>query len=75
MSAILPALLLFGIIIGPQFYNTYYANENKLWKTLFLPGLVYSTNMKRERRKFYFKIYFGILVLGIIIGLIGNPFS
>ena len=70
MSAFLIPILLFGILLGPQFYNTYYAKDNKLWKTLFLPGLVYGKNLSRDRRKRYCKIYLAIWLLIIIVNII-----
>tara|TARA_B100000767_G_scaffold228791_1_gene219244 strand:- start:313 stop:531 length:219 start_codon:yes stop_codon:yes gene_type:complete len=71
MSALLIPLLLFGILLGPQFYNIYYAKDDKLWKTLFL-GLVYGNNLRRDRRKRYCKIYLAIWLFIIIVGVISS---
>lgn len=70
MSSVLTILLVFGILLVPQFYNSYYAKDNKLWKTLFLPGLVYGKNLSRDRRKRYFKIYLAIWLFIIIVNII-----
>ena len=72
MSALLAPLLFFGILLGPQFYNTYYASDDKLWKTLFIPGLVYGTNLSRDRRKRYWKICLAIWLFIIIVGVISS---
>lgn len=58
--------MLYCFWLIPQVYNTWFAEDDKLWKH-FNIFIIWGTNLSRNKRKESFFYALGLLVFGLII--------
>ena len=59
-------IIFYCLWLIPQAYNTWFAEDDKLWKH-FNIFVIWGTNLSRNKRKESFFYAIGLLVFGLII--------